>query len=264
MDNSFPLLTSFQPISLDETNRTARLQERIDRKYVIYRDLFSAIADELAENYFVMEVNGKQILRYDTVYFDTADLLCYRSHLQSRRLRFKVRSRRYHDDGRCVFELKYKNARGRTLKERMDYPWQTHGSVDEEAKAFVTSTLLRRYRMDFASELSRALDVSFHRVTLVNPAAGHRITCDFDLSSRTVNGGETQLGGGYMILETKGGFELSPTDLLLRSYRQRPIRCSKYCLGLGSSDSRVKNNHLRPVLRRYFRPQPPSDKECYE
>ena len=154
-----------------------------------------------------------------------------------------------------MFELKYRDAHGRTLKERIDYPWQTHGAVDQEARAFVASTLLRRYNMDFASELSRALDVSYRRVTLVSPGAGHRITCDFDLSFRTANGGETQLGGDYLILETKGGFELSPADLLLRRHGQRPIRCSKYCVGLGSSDPRVKNNPFRPVLRRYFAPQ---------
>lgn len=252
MGSSFPPLASFGAISLEETNHIARLQERIDRKYVLHRDLFSAIADDLGKNYSVMEVDGKQILLYDTVYFDTAELLCYRSHLQGRRLRFKVRSRRYRDSGRCVFELKYKDAHGRTFKERIDYPWQTHGEVDEEAKAFVASTLLRRYNIEFASELSRALDVSYRRVTLVNPRAGHRITCDFDLSFRTANGGETQLGGNYLILETKGGFELSPADLLLRTNGQRPISCSKYCVGLGSSDSRVKNNPFRPVLRRYF------------
>lgn len=255
MDSAFPPLTSFQPISLEETNRIARLQERVDRKYLIERDLLSAIADELAKNYLAMEVDGKQILFYDTVYFDTDELLCYRSHLQGRRLRFKVRSRRYRDSGSCVFELKYKDAHGRTLKERIDYPWQTHGAVDQEARAFVASTLLRRYNMDFASELSRALDVSYRRVTLVSPEAGHRITCDFDLSFRTSNGGETQLDGDYLILETKGSFELSPADLFLRRHGQRPIRCSKYCVGLGSSDPRVKNNPFRPVLRRYFAPQ---------
>ena len=165
-----------------------------------------------------------------------------------------MRSRRYRDSGRCVFELKYKDAHGRTLKERIDYPWQTHGTVDQEARAFVASTLLRRYKMDFASELSRALDVSYRRVTLVSPEAGHRITCDFDLSFRTVNGGETRLGGDYLILETKGNFDLSPADLLLRHHGQRPITCSKYCVGLGSSDPRVKNNPFRPVLHRYFAP----------
>ena len=255
MDSAFPPLTSFQPISLEETNRIARLQERVDRKYLIQRDLFSALADELAKSYFVMEVDGKQILFYDTVYFDTDELLCYRSHLQGRRLRFKVRSRRYRDSGSCVFELKYKDAHGRTLKERIDYPWQTHGTMDQEARAFVTSTLQRRCNIDFSSELARALDVSYRRVTLVSPGAEHRITCDFDLSFGTLNGGETRLGDDYLILETKGGFKLSPADLLLRSHGQRPISCSKYCIGLGSSDPRVKNNPFRPVLRRYFAPQ---------
>lgn len=255
MDSAFPPLTSFQPISLEETNRIARLQERVDRKYLIQRDLFSALANELAKSYFVMEVDGTQILSYDTVYFDTDELLCYRSHLQGRRLRFKVRSRRYRDSGKCVFELKYKDARGRTLKERIDYPWQTHGAVDQEARGFVASTLLRRYNMDFTSELSRALDVRYRRVTLVSPGGGHRITCDFELSFRTASGGGTHLGDDWLILETKGSFELSSADLLLRRHGERPISCSKYCVGLGSSDPRVKNNPFRPVLRRYFAPQ---------
>ncbi len=252
MDSVFPPLTSVRPISMEMTNRIARLQERVDRKYVIPRDFFCTVAHELAKGYFVMELHGRRILSYDTAYFDTDELLCYRSHLQGRRLRFKVRSRRYRDSGSCVFELKYKDGRGRTLKERIDYPWQMHGAVDHEARAFVVAGLQRRYNMDFASELSRALDVRFRRVTLVSPSARHRITCDFDVSFRSVHGGETQLGGDYLILETKGGFALSPADLLLRCHGQRPINCSKYCVGLASSDPRVKNNPFRRVLRRYF------------
>jgi hypothetical protein len=255
MDSVFPPLTCFQPISMEMTNQIAPLQERVDRKYLIPRDLFPAISAELAKAYFVMELDGRRILFYDTVYFDTDELLCYRSHIQRRRLRFKVRSRRYRDSGRCVFEVKYKDAHGRTLKERIDYPWQTHGTVDQDARAFVASTLLRRYNMEFASDLSPALDVSFRRLTLVSPSAEHRITCDFDLSFRTVNGVETQLGGEYLILETKGGFALSSADRLLRCHGQRPTWCSKYCVGLGSADPRVKNNPFRPVLRRYFAPQ---------
>lgn len=254
MDSAFPSLTSFEPISLDETNRIAGLQERVDRKYLLKRDLFCALADELAKHHHVMQVDGKKVLFYDTVYFDTDELLCYRSHLQGRRLRFKVRSRRYRDSGSCVFELKFKDAQGRTMKERIDYPWETHGTVDQKARAFVATTLQRRYNIDFRSELLRALNVSYRRVTLVDPDAGNRITCDFDLSFGTLNGAETQLGDDYLILETKGGFALSAADLLLRRHGQRPIRCSKYCIGLGSSDPRVKNNPFRPVLRRYFSP----------
>jgi hypothetical protein len=252
MDNVHAALTSFRPISMETTNRIARLQERVDRKYLIRRDLFPALAEELADAHFVMELDGRQVLLYDTIYFDTDELLCYRSALQGRRIRFKVRSRRYLDSGSCVFELKYKDHKGMTVKERIDYPWQTHGIVDREASAFVAATLLLRYDMDFADELSRALDVSFRRVTLVNADAGQRITCDFDLAFRSVDGGETQMDADYMIVETKGDFAPSLADRLLRRHGQRPVSCSKYCVGVGSSDPRVKNNPFRPVLRRYF------------
>jgi len=251
MTSSFPPLARFRPISLQEANRIARLQERVDRKYLVNRDVFSAIADELARSYSVVEVEGKQVLQYDTVYFDTDGLLCYRSHLQGRRRRFKLRTRRYADSGHCFFELKYKDARGRTSKERIDYPWELHGEIDTNASAFVASTLLRRYGMTFASEVSPALDVSYRRMTLVNLGGAERITCDFDLSFRTA-GGETRLGDDYMILETKGDFRFSAADLLLRSRGYRPINCSKYCVGVASCDPRVKNNPFRPVLRRYF------------
>jgi hypothetical protein len=237
---------------MEMTNRIASLQERVDRKYVIRRDLFHGVANQLTDGYYVMELEGKRHLRYDTVYFDTHELLCYRSHLQGRRLRFKVRSRRYRDSRTCVFELKYKNARGRTFKERIDYPWQRHGTIDREATGFVAASLLRHYKMDFKSQLYRALDVSFSRVTLVNPTAEHRITCDFDVTFRTVEGGEAQLGSEYLILETKGDFAPSSADLLLRRLGQRPVNCSKYCVGLASSDHRVKTNPFRRILRSYF------------
>ena len=67
----------------------------------------------------MLEISGIRSFRYESVYFDSPDLLTYRSHVQGRRKRFKVRSRSYMDTGECMFELKLKNRVGTTVKSRI-------------------------------------------------------------------------------------------------------------------------------------------------
>lgn len=249
---SFPRIDSFESISLDETRQIAYLQVRIDRKYLIEREFLASIAYELTMDYRALEVNGDRRFQYETAYFDTSEMLLYRSHLQGRRRRFKVRSRRYMHTGDCVFELKYKDGHGQTLKEKIDYPWWHHGQVNEAARSFVASTAFQRCGIVVTDQLLRALDVNFTRVTLVNPRGPDRITCDYDLSFRRDRDLKTRLGNRFLILETKGSFGLSVADRLLKARGQRPISCSKYCVGVGAANPRIKNNPYRPLLRRYF------------
>ena len=69
----------------------------------------------------MLEIAGRRAFAYDTVYFDTGDLLTARAHVQRRRRRFKCRSRLYVDTEACAFELKTKGARGGTVKHRIAY-----------------------------------------------------------------------------------------------------------------------------------------------
>jgi hypothetical protein len=97
--------------SLAEVIEGAELQVRIDRKYLIPVDRFAELAARLPGSWAALEIDRRRGFAYESVYFDTPDLLTYRHHLQRRRRRFKVRTRAYLDSGSCAFEVKLKGRR---------------------------------------------------------------------------------------------------------------------------------------------------------
>jgi hypothetical protein len=116
-----------RPIGLAELNESAQLLTRVDRKYFVPADTFRLLIDELGSTFRVLQIDGQRSFDYESVYFDTPDLLTYRAHLQRRRRRFKARTRTYIDSGLCMFEVKTVDHRGNTVKEL---------SVEVQAQAY--------------------------------------------------------------------------------------------------------------------------------
>jgi len=77
-----PPWRSHDPIELDELDA---LQDRVDVKYVIEMDTFTALTEELRETHRVLEIDGRREFTYRTSYFDTPDLRVFRDHQQRRR-----------------------------------------------------------------------------------------------------------------------------------------------------------------------------------
>nr|MDQ3588538.1 VTC domain-containing protein [Actinomycetota bacterium] len=97
-----------KPLPLEELDERASLQRRVDKKYLVGRDLFERVMTELDDDYQVLEIDGERSFGYESVYFDTSDLLCFRQHVENERPRFKTRSRLYAATRACVFEVKVK------------------------------------------------------------------------------------------------------------------------------------------------------------
>jgi hypothetical protein len=133
---------TFPPAALAEL---AVLQDRMDVKYVIAADRFAALADHLRDTHRVLEIDGRRAFRYRSTYFDTAELTAFREHVQQRRRRFKARSREYLDSGQCMFEVKLKGPRGRTVKHRMDYDRSRRDELSGPALEFLRDCLQRSY-----------------------------------------------------------------------------------------------------------------------
>jgi hypothetical protein len=108
--------------SLAEVIERSALQARVDHKYLVPLERFAELAARLPDTYAVLEIDQLRGLAYESVYFDTPDLLTYRQHLQGRRHRYKVRTRAYLDSGVCMFEVKLKGRREQTIKARLPYP----------------------------------------------------------------------------------------------------------------------------------------------
>jgi hypothetical protein len=230
-----------EPISLTELDA---LQDRVDVKYVIAMDSFSALVEGLRATHRVLEVDGRRSFLYRTTYFDTPDLRAFRDHQQRRRRRYKARSRQYVDSGARAFEVKLKGARGRTVKHRIPYDRE---ELSAPALAFLRETVEREYGRAPEPGLRAMLHVAYRRVTLAAP--GERLTCDFDLRF----GGGARLAPDRVIVESKSEHGHAAADRVLRDLGERPEEgCSKYCLGVALTHPRAKRNGLRRLLRRHF------------
>src|SRR5690606_24642812 len=140
-------LEAFAPIGLAAVVDAAALQTRVDSKYLLGPAAYERFRERPAEtgDWSCLEIDRRRRFAYESVYFDTPDLLTYRQHRQGRRRRFKVRSRTYADSGECVFEIKLKGSRRNTVKRRIPYPAADAGRLTEAAADFLTETLRSAY-----------------------------------------------------------------------------------------------------------------------
>jgi hypothetical protein len=232
-------LSALEPLSLAEMDGAVPLRVRADRKHLVEVSCLDAFLRRLAPTHRTLEIDGRRAFAYDTLYFDTGDLLTARAHVQRRRRRFKCRSRLYVDTDTCAFELKTKGARGETIKHRIAYAPPEHGTITPGARAFLAEHL------DEVPELRPVLRTTYTRITLAGP--GERATIDLDLSY-----GRAWLRPGWAIVETKSARGAGIADRELRRLRSRPLSLSKYVLGAGLIHMPTPPNDTRRIARRYF------------
>src|ERR671932_1676890 len=114
------LFGELRPISLDAMNERASLQRRTDNKYLVEIDHLARIVKELADDLEVLEIDGERVFEYESTYFDTPSLRCFRDHVRDDRPRFKTRTRCYVTTGDCYFEVKVKLENGEMIKRNVD------------------------------------------------------------------------------------------------------------------------------------------------
>ena len=100
----------------------AALTTRFELKYLVPLEACPGPLDRLPARLAALDIGGRRIFDYESVYFDTADLALYR-HAQGRRKRYKARTRSYCDTGDTMFEVKLKGRRGQTVKERLGHDY---------------------------------------------------------------------------------------------------------------------------------------------
>lgn len=239
-----------EPIGLDEVLATAELQTRVDRKYFVPAGVFREFASALAGRLRVLEIDGRRVFGYESVYFDTARLSSYRDHVQRRRRRFKVRTRTYTDSGQCLFEVKLEGHRGATVKERVPHPAEARDRLTDDAAAYLDRTLMAAYDRPAPEGLRPVLTTCYQRSTFTVPADGARLTCDVGLLCRD-GAASVRDTGSHVLVESKAGG--SGADRLLRELGVRAVSMSKYCVGVAALHPGVPSNPWRRTLRRHFR-----------
>jgi hypothetical protein len=242
-------LTGRSPVSLERVLSVARLTTRVELKYIVPLARLPVVLQRLPQELAVLDIDGRRIFDYESVYFDTESLALYRGHVQGRRKRYKARVRSYCDSGDAMFEVKFKGLRGQTVKERLPYEFQRRDELTPEGREFLDSVISEAYGVT-VPPLRPALTTSYRRATLVDLDRASRLTIDVNLgwSDR----GSSHRAEDLALIESKSLAGPGPADALLRSLGVRPVRISKYCLGVALLNPDTAANPWNRLLIRQF------------
>lgn len=237
------LASSFRPISLSEMD-SVKLMNRTDTKYVFKASLLPELLERCKDSYQVLEIKGNRASRYETLYYDTANLDLYHKHQTRRTNRHKIRSRNYVESNLQFLEVKLKNNKGRTIKDRI--------KIDQIEEQFVNTSaqyhFLKLKTGYDSAQFCPQFWVNYSRITLVNLENQER--CTIDLNLQIVNNEQVSDYSYLVILELKQEKAAnSPISSLMKEMQIREGGLSKYCLGVISQYPEVKQNNFKKKLK---------------
>lgn len=244
-------LERLDSIGLDELVAAASLQSRIDRKYVLDCDSAAAVFAALDLETRALEIDGTRALAYESVYFDTPDLLSYRLAAHARRRRFKLRTRAYLDTDRAFLEMKTRGSRSTTVKERLEYDIRDRSTLTRDGRIYADAALDGLGIDSTSLALLPTLTTRYERTTLFIASSASRATVDTELSWQS-HDGTVLYRPDLVIVETKSGSRPSYVDRLLWSHGHRPCAISKFGTGLAVLNPHLPSNKWSRVLRRHF------------
>ncbi len=266
-----------ETVSLTELNSQAALQTRVDRKYLLAERDLAGLFDGLNGTARVLEVDGRQRFGYTSTYFDTPTFDSYLDAARSRPNRFKVRTRTYLDSDIHFIEVKTRSRARHTIKTRRPATADDHGGLTPANQGFVAQTLTHELpvrpmhgQAATIAALCPALSTHYQRTTLlVEPSdpepsttpVPSRATIDTSLAF-TAPGHTTRSHPGLTIIETKTAGPPSPMDQLLWQSGHRPVKVSKYGIGLALMHPYLPAAKWNRILRHHFGWQPESIDHC--
>ena len=242
MDRAGAVLQQFHPISLKEMDGV-KLMDRCDTKFLFSLNRLPEILQELSGNYKVLEVEGKRISGYDSQYFDLPGFDLYHQHHRGRLPRFKVRKRVYLETGLGFLEVKNKNNKGRTKKNRIPSPSgnAVFSSAPDRELVFSHTGL-------DPGNLMPVVKVFYSRITLVNQAGAERVTLDMNL--RFSGNSREHHVPQLVIAEVKQDRNnRSFFTRLMQKHGIREGRVSKYCWALISLYQDIPHNRFKTIIR---------------
>jgi len=230
-------LTMFDPISLDELS-DYRLLNRIDTKYICNINLLPLILQNSLEDFRIQEIKNDRNFSYESLYFDTRELKTFFDHHQGKRLRYKVRFRKYVDTGDVFLEVKKKKNYVRTDKRRTEF--DIASKMTNEHLEFLNSHINVP-----ESGFHPSIWTIFNRVTLAGRNHLERITIDTDICFKNNNSLKKELPN-MVIIEVKRNKtgDISPFTQILKDLRIRPFGISKYILGNILLSPDIKHNRF--------------------
>lgn len=241
------IIPMFSPITLEEMD-SVRLMNRVDTKYLVNASLVPGLLEKASGHYRMVEIDGRRICPYSSIYFDTGSMEMYRMHHNGKRHRYKVRMRSYLDSGLTFLEVKEKSNKGRTTKKRISIMPEQFGTMQLTEREEI---FLSRKSPYGTSVLRPILQNLFQRITLVDNKGTERVTLDLGLTFKDPVGSTVKGTDGFVIIEIKqDGAAKSHFREYLNELKILPGSMSKYCLGMTMIYPGLKANNFKRKIRK--------------
>lgn len=247
MEQLLGIVSCFNPIRLEEMDRV-KLMDRVDTKYVFPFSNLPHILEKIQDEYYLLDINNIRIHRYESLYYDTPEFYLYALHQNGKLNRHKFRFRKYVDsNGLTFFEIKFKNNKERTIKERVKLKNESM-ELSGKIAQFITSATPYTPEM-----LEPKMWVNYSRMTLVNKYSLERLTVDTNLHYIQADGKNNfTVRFPQMVIAEAKRDKVSSTSKFIRLVRQMGIRegsLSKYCFGVYNLFPEKKKNNFKPRVR---------------
>lgn len=227
----------------------AELMNRVDSKFLLPINTIIDVLNAASSDYSVLMIDNVTIFQYNNIYFDTPDLGFYKQHHNRKLNRHKVRHRHYTDVGTSFLEVKFKNNKGRTIKNRC------LADIDPATALSENHAFLREHDINMPHHLISSQACSYQRISLANDARKERLTFDLNINfASTLKHSKAEdnynLTDFFMAeLKQEKLNRQSPFYRLMREMSIRPKGFSKYCMGQSLTNNKhIKSNRFKANL----------------
>ena len=235
------IVKKFEQIGLNKMDQV-QLMNRVDTKFVFTEKDLIKILPSLTRHYYILEVKGTLISKYESLYYDGKNLDFYFNHHRKKLDRFKIRYRKYLSTDLTFLEVKHKK-NGRTDKMRIQVNDLSNEMTSDHAEFVKNSGIDNK-------ELVPSLLNRFSRITLVSKNLEERLTLDLNLAFEWKGNKETVDNIIIAELKQNKSKRNSPFYELMKSNQLRPLKISKYCIGIIKmyGKSNIKYNRFKKKL----------------
>ena len=215
-----------------------KLMSRSDTKFAFKFSKLPELLNQMMPFYKVLEINGKFIHDYKSLYFDTDDRKFYLDHHNGRVNRNKVRFREYVGSDLTFLEIKRKNNKGKTIKKRMKVD-SINDNLSVKQKEYIYSIIGSNIILNSKQW------INFSRITFVHKVHKERLTIDINLNFKEKDrrGDLNQIAIGEVKQERMS--RLSDFMRIAKELHILPIRISKYCMSTLELNPELKQNRFK-------------------
>jgi hypothetical protein len=240
MNEISKITATFSPIKLAEMDNV-KLMSRSDTKFAFKISKLPELLNQMMPFYRVLEIKGKFIHDYKSLYFDTDDRKFYLDHHNGRVNRNKVRFREYVGSDLTFLEIKRKNNKGKTIKKRIKVD-SINDDLSVKQKEYIHSIIGSNIILNSKQW------INFSRITFVHKVHKERLTIDINLNFKEKDrrGDLNQIAIGEVKQERMS--RLSDFMRIAKELHILPIRISKYCMSTLELNPELKQNRFKEKI----------------